>query len=101
MFGIQIIIALMVVTLVCAATAPFMWATAKAGSRRDALAKYVGGTAYCCLGTLGLMTFQFLHAHVLLSAIGSAAFIGLGVWMIQTGRKIMSALKQGKPTDKR
>jgi len=94
---VHLILALMAVTLVCAAAAPVLHFTAAAGSKQQYIAKFVGGLAYILLGVLGLLTFSFVHGNsVYFTVPASIAFVGLGVAMFHFGAKARRKLLNNK-----
>jgi hypothetical protein len=90
---VPFILALMGVTLICAVIAPAMYFTAQKDSHQQCYARFVGGTAYICLGVLGLLTFGFLRGNTAYFTVPfSIAIIGLGVAMFHFGSKGLKKL---------
>ncbi len=90
---VPFILALMGVTLVCAAIAPVMYFSAQKGTRPQCYARFIGGTAYICLGVLGLLTFGSLHGNTAYFTVPfSVAIIALGVAMFHFGAKALKKI---------
>ena len=98
--GIYIVLALMAITLVCAIAAPIIFATAVRNSRRDCIARYLGGAAYALMGVLGLITSPYLPTHRAMYTTDAVALliILVGALMLATGDKIRQSLKEKNKT---
>jgi hypothetical protein len=91
---LTLILFIMALTLASAITALFLYIGREPNTRRDMFYKYFGGSSYIGIGTLGLAFSGQFSEFVALKVIFAIVFLLIGIWMIESGRKIARDLKQ-------